>query len=237
MKNKLLATLLLSATSLLHGMEQETKHLHTIQHNLELIREVFTKSPRPNETRVSMWEAQSISTQPTIQEPLILSTTGLIGCVAATLHVKYNNGDQYAGMTHYPPTSNEDHHNAVQDLCLEALKNQNKSKKIVATHFFFSASNNKETTPVHNLLTEQEKETTPLYQLLSNTVHTTLQETGTIKTHLVPYDISDVSNLINLFLDNDVQERDIEMILYPDKATLRVKDQIIDVSDNASEQK
>jgi len=100
------------------------------------IHELTKKSQRPNEVCVPMWGSGSISSQPISNQPLILSTSGLAGCIATALHVKYNNGEQYAGMTHYPPSSINVQKNAVRNLWLEAFASQHQTKKIEAVNSF-----------------------------------------------------------------------------------------------------
>lgn len=216
MKNNMLlisTIFLFSNTYLLHGMEQNMyKLIQALEETRKIIQPLVIQLQRPNETCVSIWDSNSITSTPDIKSPLIISTLELGGCLATALHIKYNNGDQYAGITHYPPSSRNDQENIVKMQCLQALKHQTETKKIVATNFFFSAPKEEEKIAISIFHPVMPSRNDLAYKILHCRINIELKKTGIIKTHFIPYDIFE-----------STEERDIELILYPDKATLRIK--------------
>jgi hypothetical protein len=240
------ALFLTSLSILTYGMEQDfyamkqaLKHEHK-----EILKTLVIKQQYPNEICVPMWGSNSITSSPTMKSPLIISTGGLNGCLATALHIKYSNGDQYAGITHYPSLSFNDQKEDIKMSCLQALKAQNETKKIIATNFFFH-SPKENTNPIRN---------DTHYKVLRCVINIELKETGTIKTNKIPYDMfsfEDNRDLEVIFpaielkadgsittndapydmfsFEDNQDQRDLEVILYPDKATIKINNEIIDL--------
>lgn len=181
----------------------------------DLIAQIALAVQRPNEVLVPMWGSNSITASSSIESPLIISTNGLNGCSATALHIKYNNGEQYAGITHYPPFSEREQEEKLKLQCLEALKAQVETKKIIATNFFFIVPNYIEKIFLHGYILKRD-------QILKDIVKKELVKTATINAQQIPYDE-------HSYLMNTKKKRDVEIILYPDKATLEIKGKIINL--------
>lgn len=196
-----------------YAMEQSLKNEHK-----EILKTLTLAHQRPNETCISMWDFGSTTSLPTAKSPVIISTNGLGGCLATALHIKYNNGEQYAGITHYPPLSDKEQQNNLKTLCLQALKGQNKTKKIIATNFFFVAPK-EESIPSPSsfpLGSFPNSMNGMRGKILECIVKMELDKTGKINSHYVTYD------MFNSCL-NAQKDPDIEITLHPNDATIRIK--------------
>jgi hypothetical protein len=120
-------------------MEREYKLIHSLTKNTQ----------RENEICVPMWGANAITIDPTNKNAQIISTSGLSGCTATALHVKYSDGTEYAGITHFPQTSIKAQFDEIIKQQTNAFEKQDSTKKIEAINSFtiipeeYVAKNNK----------------------------------------------------------------------------------------------
>jgi hypothetical protein len=211
---------LISLSRLTYSMEQNAYAINLAlkDKHKDILKDFAINSPRSNEISVTMRDSNSITASPAMKSPSIISIHELNGCLATSLHIKYSNGDQYAGMTHYPPIDKkQQHQNAVKMLCLKAIKEQNETKKIVATNFFFFAPQEYQSFSVskEGMISSSDNIDDLIYDILCVVIEKELQEIGTIKTQHISYGMFNKSNT--------------EVILYPDTATIRIKDKIINL--------
>jgi hypothetical protein len=174
-----------------------------------------TEKTVKNETRLSIYilnNKAKTTTTITKELPVTIAIDELLPNYATTaLLVKYNNGDQYAGLAQYPinqytglaqnPIKNNNQENATYKLCLKALKKQRENRKIITTHFFFVESKD-----------------TDLYKKLINIIDEKLNSTKTITLHHMLYDADSL-----LFKNDRRQTEDLEIVVYPDTATIKIK--------------
>src|SRR5579872_4201184 len=189
----------------IYYLEKELK----TQHQSKLTWQV-KDSLRPHESCISLWEQQSIFASPTIKKPLLLSTTYLGENITTVLYIKYIAGEQYSGITHYPPTIISYHLDEAQKLCLDALDKKDQYHEIISIKFFLVIPS------IHTSIT--------------NARHKQLR--GIVTTTLHPYPLKIKT------LTYDTKEcksgylRDVEVILSAHKASLRIRNKEIDLFNN-----
>ncbi len=64
---------------------------------------------RPGHVHVFMNDAKMVSLAPDAKKPIIISTAGLIGCIATVLHARDITGNQHALLMHFHPNYHKEH--------------------------------------------------------------------------------------------------------------------------------
>lgn len=178
---------------------------------LDLLKERAIEIQSLNEICVPMWDYASIVS--TLNISKTISINGLGGCLAAAIHIRYNNGEQYVGVTNYPRVSYQHQQNNLKILCEEASNAQHTTKKIIATNFIFMEPD-KNMQPQSPIIQHYSLE----YEGLKNIIEKILT-----KTIITSYCYLYTMGHKNRHEIGDQTWRNLEIILYRNKATIIVQ--------------
>jgi hypothetical protein len=228
MKNRIItatiSTIALFFTPIAQSMQPSTKNGLFQKHSSTLAAQMKALE-KPGETIVPMWGADSIVSNSTDKDTKTISTLGLGGCNATAMIIKCDHAEQYAAMTHYPPSEeNRNHQYNVRTLflkglatCLQKTTNGD-SKSIRSAHFFAAVPGEyeQETLGGKWKLVPDRNQCRKFQQVIQNAAD---EHKVPVETTCLPYDMMAFDFLRHEKLRHE-KLRDFEIILKGDAATV-----------------